>query len=552
MDFAESDGVAERRLRARVDSGFLTDAAERRGRISRDGTCRSIGVIGGGTAGYLTALAIRKAHPELEVTLVESSSVPIIGVGEATTPLMPNFLHGLLGFEIQELFDEVKPTFKLGIRFEWGEPGDSYFNYPFGPSSLLEPYTYDKNITNYSLYSMLMSAGALPLVEANHGQHHSFLKPYTAYHLDNVRFVGFLTKKAKERGVKCIDALIDRAETCDGFDGCPEIAGIHLADGRRLQFDLYLDCTGFRSLLLEKTLQSKFISYEKSLFTDTAIVADVPHGGRLKPYTLAETMDSGWCWNIPQVELDHRGYVFSSAFCKREEAIAEMRRKNPSMHEHRIVTFRSGRHEVFWQSNVIAIGNAYAFVEPLESTALHMIITQIRLLLDVLPVRMNERGIPRFLNRKVAEHWDYIKWFLSLHYRFNRKLDTPFWRACREETDVSEHGELLSYFQERGPLSYHPSGPGFFKIPDPLWGPSGIDVILLGQKVPSRVPLPVGSEADWKERLKLRQEIVSVCLKQEQAIKVLESHAPLLRQFGHEASNLRAEYVTNPGVSSDL
>jgi len=482
-DSDKENAGAEKQARASIDEVFWLEN-QHEAKLLRDGICRRIGVIGGGTAGYLTALALQKVHPNLEVTLIESSTVPIIGVGEATTPLMPAFLHGLLGFPAHEFFEEVKPTFKLGIKYIWGDQGDYHFDYPFGRFAVLEPYAYDREVVDHSLYAMLLASDRFPIARMEDGQLVSFLRSFSAYHLDNVRFVHYLAKKAKERKIQYIDALIKHVEVREAFDGAEEVAAIILDDGRRLEFDLYVDCTGFRSLLLGKALKTKFISYDRSLFADQAAVAAVPHGGRLKPYTTAETMDSGWCWNIPQMEDDHRGYVHSSAFCKLDDAVAEMRRKNPKMGDHWSVKFRSGRHEEFWRGNVVAMGNAYAFVEPLESTALHMLITQIRLFLDALPVQPGQRGIQRCLGRRVAEQWDYIKWFLALHYRFNRKLDTPFWRACRAEVDLSGHEELLAHYQERGPLSYYRAGSAVFRIPDAIWGPIGIDMILMGQGCP--------------------------------------------------------------------
>ena len=149
----------------------------------------------------------------------------------------------------------------------------------------------------------------------------------------------------------------------------------------------------------------------------------MPHNGDIMPYTLAETMSAGWCWSTPQRDVDHRGYVFSSAFASVEEAEREMRRANPGMDEARRIEFRTGRREDFWKGNVVAMGNAYGFVEPLESTALHMLIRQIGLLVGALPAQPGERGVTAALNRKVGAWWDYLCWFLALHYRFNRRLD---------------------------------------------------------------------------------------------------------------------------------
>ncbi len=469
-----------------------------------DGWVARVGIVGGGTAGYLAALALRRQLPHLEVTLIESSAIPVIGVGEATTPLMPQFLHLDLGLSIHELFRAVQPTFKLGIRFLWGEPDHGYFQYPFGPLEPLAAYAHDGNLRRCSFQSLLMSADAVPLFGGEAADWRPGFGPEIAYHLDNQRFVRYLQEQAKAFGVKTVDAVIQDAElTADR----QEVQTLIAADGRRFSFDLYLDCSGFRSLLLDRALGSPFISFAASLPTDRAIVAAVPHHGHIRPYTVAEAMDAGWCWNTPQVEADHRGYVFCSAFASPEQAAAEMQQRNPGMGEWRLVKFQAGRHAHFIHGNVVALGNAYGFVEPLESTALHMLIRQIGLLVRAFPWQRGERGMAGVLNLEVGRLWDYLAWFLALHYKFNPWQNTPFWRHCRTAVEVARHGELLTTFAERGPLSYDRLITQNFAYPDPLWGPQGIDLILLGQHVPCRLPRPALAKSAWQQRVRAQQKV---------------------------------------------
>ena len=170
---------------------------------------RSVGVLGGGTAGYLTAIALKKRFPHLDVTLVESSTIPIIGVGEATTTLMPPFLHAQLGIDIVEFYREVRPTWKLGIKFDWGLPGDYFFTYPFGETSTGESYFHDSDIRNQSFTSLLMMEGKSPIVRGDAGELISLLpRLKVAYHLDNAPFVRFLSKHAASAGVQHLDAVI--------------------------------------------------------------------------------------------------------------------------------------------------------------------------------------------------------------------------------------------------------------------------------------------------------------------------------------------------------
>lgn len=475
----------------------------------------SVGIVGGGTAGHLAALALAR-RGDLRVTLIESSAVPVIGVGEATTPLLPQFLHADLDLPIHDLFAHVRPTLKLGIRFDWGRPGFA-FNYPFGPSRLLEPAVYDGDPEAASLRSLAMSTGKVPA------------RPGTAvaYHLDNRRFVGWLAEHARRAGVERIDATIADVEV-DGAGEDRRVTALTAEDGRRFSFDLYVDASGFRSLLLGRALGSPFVPFAPSLPTDRAVVGTAPLPGEVPPYTRAETYPAGWCWSTPQRDEDHRGYVFCSAFETPEGAEAELRSRVPGLGEPRLVAFEAGRREHFILGNVAALGNAYGFVEPLESTALHLLVRQIGLLVRFLPWRPEERGRLALLNRKVAGFWDYLRWFLALHFRFNRRLDTPFWRACRERVDVSAWGELIDAYRERGPLSAQPTLPALFDAPDPLWGLPGIDLLLLGQGVPCAPPAPAESEGDYRRRVAAARA----------AVEAMPTHAELLETFDREPERL--------------
>lgn len=483
-----------------------------------------IGILGGGTAGYFAALALRKRFPDLRITLIESSKIPIIGVGEATTPPLVAFLHDFLAIDIHELYREVLPTWKIGIRFDWGSRGG--FNYPFSTGELTEAHVYEGYIDCASLGSMLMDSKRVPIFRSEAGIVSGLKGVRFAYHLDNVRFVRFLKKLARWRRIDHLDAVIQSVGTRPRAGGGLEIDHLITEDGQRLSFDFYIDCTGFRSLLLEQTLGSPFHSYASSLYCDRAAVVNVPHDGTIKPYTRAETMNSGWCWNIPMVHEDHRGYVYSSAFCSQDEAVAELRAKNPGMSEPWFVKFRSGRHQDFWVGNVAALGNAYAFVEPLESTALHMIIIQVTLLLRLLTAERagSSDHDPVEVNRRVGAHWDYLRWFLALHYRFNGRLDTPFWQHCREHVDFSGLAETVADYQRSGPFS----GRSYQRPPDAIFGGGGLDVLLLGQDVPTAGGQPRLDRAAWSALRSQRQERLSAALSHREALALLRDRPELL------------------------
>jgi tryptophan halogenase len=485
----------------------------------RQGPYRTVGIVGGGTAGYLTAIALRAHHPQLRVTLIESPEIPIIGVGEATTPLIVKFLHSFLKKDINDLFRRVDATWKLGIRFEWGLPPPYYFNYAFHPGNLLEGLAHGRDFNSYSFGSLLMSANRVPIVHEGNRFTSLLDKVPFAYHLDNVKFVAYLREEAIADGVRRLERTIARVCT----DGEGRVTALQTPEGEELSFDLYVDCSGFRSELLEKAAGSRYVTFESTLFTDSAIAANVPHGGKIKPYTVAETMDAGWCWNIPTVADDHRGYVFSSAFMTVDEAVEEMRRKNPGMGEHRVVRFRSGRHEHFWKGNVVAVGNSYGFVEPLESTGIHMIVHEINQLVLNLPASQDDEAIKRVVNKKLNEHWDSIRWFLGVHYRFNRRFDTPFWRACNADADISGALDRVDVFRERAPLTYRQS---LFHKPEEIFSDFGYDILLMGQQVDAHYLDPLDTRAAWHERRQGLTALVDRALSHGAAVELLRRSPP--------------------------
>jgi tryptophan 7-halogenase len=489
---------------------------------------KTVGIIGGGTAGYLTALSFRALRPEIAVTLIESSKIPIIGVGEATTSEIVPYLHRLLGLDVHRFFREVRPTWKLGIRFEWGTRPEGFFNYPFDAGNVLEPLAYFDDLQNVTQVSALMAGDKMPVLEDG-GVTQSLLWKFPfAYHLDNKPFVHYLQGRSAAAGVKHVDAEIVDAELEE--DG-ESIRSLVASDNRRFQFDLYIDCTGFRSFLIERKLKSRYISYSGSLFTDSAVVAPRPHHGLLRPYTTAETMNCGWCWNIPQVDEDHRGYVFSSAFCSVDEAAAEMKAKNPEMRDFWTVKFRTGRHEHFWKGNVVAIGNSYGFVEPLESTAIQVVLHENHYLLKHLPLSKSDRKAKDRLNVLVAGYWDYIRWFLSIHYKFNRRLDTPFWKACRETADISGAAAIVEKFRASAPLVLHKLRRRFSA---PTFNSFGFDVLLAGQGVPAQWAAPRQPRELCGARLRIHQAVAKRALLQWDALEVLKRRPDLLDRYVHD------------------
>ncbi len=343
----------------------------------------SVAVLGGGSAGFLAAMTLKKKMPELSVTVTRSTEVGVIGVGESTTVAIPNHLHGYLDIDPGEFHRRAQPSFKLGIRFLWGKR--PFFDYTFG---LQMDWKWERLSHNNGYYcddvceyvdvpSALMShrkafarqPNGDPLITRNFG-----------YHIDNPRFVAFIESKAAEMGIEIIEDVISEARADE-----QGIAEVQLASGRRLTADLYVDCTGFRSMLLGKALGEPFLSFKSTLFCDRAVTSTWKRTDEvILPYTLAESMNAGWCWQIDHPDSIMRGYVYSSDFISDDEAEREFRSKNPKVTSTRIVKFASGRFRRSWVKNLVAVGNSSGFVEPLESTALAIICDESRLLAECL------------------------------------------------------------------------------------------------------------------------------------------------------------------------
>jgi len=444
---------------------------------------RSIVVLGGGSAGLMSALSLNAQLPGVEVTVIRSKEIGTIGVGEGSTVSLTKFLHQIIAVDNAEFYRTARPTFKLGLKFIWGPR--PYFNYSFGPG--LE--TRFEDVPKATGYYCAESIEYTDLISAMM-THDRVFEPCptgfkfhdsVAYHFENHHYVDYLERLATHRGVTLLDDTVREVRQDDHG-----IKALVLASGTTRSADLYVDCSGYGSLLLGKTLGEPFTSYKSSLFCDRAVVggwarADEP----IRPYTTCETMDSGWAWQIEHEGRINRGYVYSSAFISDADAEAEFRRKNPKVGPTRVVKFIAGRYERNWVKNVVAIGNAAGFVEPLEATALSVIGMQSATLADTL---RESDGLPascdvRLYNDHHAKTWDAIRDFIAVHYRFNRRVDTPFWRECWEKTDLAGARQFVDFYRESGPTPFwqasltHPYDQ--FKL-------AGYWTMLVGMAVPFR------------------------------------------------------------------
>ncbi|MEI7911304.1 MAG: tryptophan halogenase family protein [Verrucomicrobiota bacterium] len=440
-------------------------------------------VLGAGSAGLIAAISLKRKIPRLNVRVVRSPSIGVIGVGESTTPNFPRHLFEYLGISRKRFYELAQPTWKLGIKFLWGSRGrfDYTFNLQLDShwSDLAKPTGFycDESFDNASLPGALMRQEmAFPRQPNGAPDIHE----WHAFHIENKKFVEILEIVAREQGVEFTDGKVTGSER--GPNG---IAGIHLEDGQRLAADFFIDASGFRSELLGKALAEPFMSFSKSLFCDRAVIGGWERGSDLiQPYTTAETMDSGWAWQIDHEHLVNRGYVYCSQAISDDDAAAEFYRKNPKIKSApEIVKFRSGCYERQWVENVVALGNSGGFVEPLESTAIMILCSHTRTLVDFL-IHSDLEPTPTMrdlYNDRTHGSWTDIRDFLALHYKFNGMLDTPFWQQARDETDVSGLAELLEFYKENGPTGFCR-----YRLPrtETDFGLEGFLVMLVGNQVP--------------------------------------------------------------------
>jgi tryptophan halogenase len=482
---------------------------------------RRVVILGGGSAGFLTALTFRLQLPQLQVSVVHSPDIPVIGVGESTTRAVPIFLHDILGLDRREFFREVRPTWKLGLRLEWGDPALTHFNYTFdraigervkGLEKAAAFYCLD-DMTDYSLFCALMDNDRSPCLIQN-GQIQADNR--TAYHIKNEAFIEYLRTKSQQQSAELIEGIVVGVNR----DPSGDVASLKLSDGREIEGDLFIDCSGFHSVLLNKTIGARYVSYQDTLFCDRAVIGSWSRSDDILPYTTMETMDHGWCWKIEFDDAVTRGYVHSSAFCSEDDAMRELKKKNPQLGDDLdVISFPSGRYENFWVGNVAAVGNAAGFVEPLEATSLHLIIEQIRFVIQSLS-DSDCQIVPAMRaaeNERFRRVWDDTRDFLAIHYRFNRKLDTPFWRHCQEHTNLGGAEQLVDYYREAGPSGLN----NIVMEPLSIFGFDGYITMLVGQRVQTNAhkTLTKRESETWESYRNIVRHNVTLALPMREALE---------------------------------
>ncbi|MEM8615965.1 MAG: tryptophan halogenase family protein [Pseudomonadota bacterium] len=487
-------------------------------------------IAGGGSAGWMAAAALSKAYTKADITLVESEAIGTVGVGEATIPPIRLF-NQFLGIDEHTFVRETKATYKLGIRFNhWGQQGDSYIHAfgDFGQSlGLLPFYQYwlrahlsgeGSSLWDYGLNSVAADqnrAGDLPGVK---GTRLGGLGK--AYHFDAGLYAAFLRRLSERQGVTRVEGEIGGVET-NGEQGA--IKALKLKDGRVLSGDFFVDCTGFRGLLIGETLGIAYQDWSHWLPCDRAVALPCERTEPLLPYTQATAHSAGWQWRIPLHHRTGNGHVYCSAHVEPEAALETLMRHldGAPLGTPKHLRFQTGCRTAFWAKNCVALGLAAGFMEPLESTSLHLIQSGVMRLITLLPGQRAARdltALAKVFNQQTAVEYERIRDFLILHYKANQRDDTPFWRDCREMAVPQSLADKIDAFKRNASL---------FREQDELFQEVGWLQVLLGQNIVPDSYNPLADELSDAQLTDFLRSLKTVVARE---VARLPSHDRYVRQ----------------------
>ncbi|MGK6324068.1 tryptophan halogenase family protein [Sphingomonas sp. DT-51] len=501
-----------------------------------DHTIRDVVILGGGTAGWMAAAALARFldNGVTRITLVESEEIGTVGVGEATIPPLLTF-NQMLGIDEDEFLRATRGTYKLGIEFaDWGALGERYLH-PFGAIGRDLQGIHFHQLWLRERERRRAAGGEIAAitswsVSGAAAAAHRFARPGPdapspwrdlryAFHFDAALYAAFLRRRAEQAGVIRVEGRVENVEVAQGSG---HVASLRLAGGRVITGDLFVDCSGFAALLIERTLATGYEDWSHWLPCDRAIAVPCALSGEPEPYTRATARAAGWQWRIP---LQHRlgnGYVYASRFVDDATAQAALLAmlERPAEAAPRRLAFTAGRRRQAWNGNVVSLGLASGFVEPLESTSIHLVQAGIAKLIALFPDRRFDPEERAEYNRHIAALYEDVRDFIILHYKATRRTDTPFWDYVRTMEVPETLRRRIALFAGKGRV--------FRDTADLFTTPSWV-AVALGQGL---IP------ADYEPAVDaLDEEKVAIALDQLHArcadtAARLPSHAEYLRRSG--------------------
>jgi len=485
---------------------------------------KKVVVAGGGTAGWMAAaLLARTIGKVVDITLVESEEIGTVGVGEATIPPLVTYLR-MLKMKEQEFMAATQGTFKLGISFEnWKDVGEKYIH-SFGTTGtdhwsagFVHFWMKDRERGSQAEYGDY----CLELVAAEQGKFAHLPKQGLnyAFHIDATLFAGLLRKYSEELGVRRVEGKIVDVSTHPetGF-----VESLSLESGQVVEGDLFIDCTGFRGLLIEQTLKTGYEDWSHWLPCNSAVALQTDSTIEAIPYTRAIAHHAGWQWRIP---LQHRvgnGLVYCSEYMSDDEARAYLLKSITGGHrgKPRVLKFTTGRRRKHWNKNVVALGLASGFVEPLESTSIHLIQQGMIRLLQLFPhTGIKQTDIDEYNNQSRVEI-EYIRDFIILHYKVTNRADSPFWNYCRELDVPDTLAHRIELFRDTGRV---------FRARADLFKENSWVQVMLGQGI---MPAQYHPIADVMSDDELTRFMSQIRQRIERTVAQLPRHETYVRQYG--------------------
>lgn len=480
-------------------------------------------IAGGGTAGWMVAAALsRTLGKVLDIKLVESDEIGTVGVGEATIPTLVTF-HRLLEINEQEFMAATQATFKLGIAFEhWRAPGQRYIH-SFGLTGTDHWTAGFQHFWLKGLERGLAGDYGEYCLEFRAAQEDRFAHlprggMNYAFHIDAGLYARFLRGFSERLGAVRIEGKIVEVRS-DAQSG--EIRSLRLDSGAEIEGDLFIDCTGFRGLLIGQTLGVGYQDWSHWLYNDSAVAVQTESVREPWPYTRSIARDAGWQWRIP---LQHRvgnGMVYCSRYLGDEEAKRGLlgNVEGRTLTEPRIIKFRPGQRREHWKKNCVAVGLASGFIEPLESTSIHLIQRSVIRLLQMFPrTGIEQPDIDEF-NRQMSTEIEHIRDFIVLHYHVTEREDTPFWHALRNMSIPDSLRHRIELFHETGRV---------FREPNELFAENSWIQVMLGQGILPRQHHPV---ADLMGDEELGKFLGGIKASVERTLRQLPRHQAYLEQY---------------------